>query len=126
MTNIEKFWTAIRVLKSDVECTVNGDVLTEDDFNNNILWKTGTDGETAISTKTNPHPEITWEAVSSEMNIIQTEYDAQDYARNRETAYPVTKEFIEAYTEKEIGGDSTKWDVYVIKYNKVRSDNQKP
>ena len=57
---------------------------------------------------------------------LQAEYDAQDYARARELAYPITKEFIEAYTEKEIGGDSTKWDAYVIKYNKVRSDNSKP
>ena len=37
-----------------------------------------------------------------------------------------TKEFIEAYAEKEIGGDSTKWDAYIVKYNKVRSDNPKP
>jgi hypothetical protein len=34
-------------------------------------------------------------------------------------------EFIEAYTEKEIGGDTTKWDEYVVKYNKVRTDNPK-
>ena len=39
--------------------------------------------------------------------------------------YPVTEEFIEAYTEKEIGGNSTKWDAYVINYNKVRTDNPK-
>jgi len=32
---------------------------------------------------------------------------------------------MEAYTEKEIGGNSSKWDEYVIKYNKVRSDNPK-
>ena len=34
-------------------------------------------------------------------------------------------EFAEAYCEKEIGGDSTKWDAYKTKYNKVRSDNPK-
>jgi hypothetical protein len=33
---------------------------------------------------------------------------------------------MEAYTEKEIGGDSTKWDAYVVKYNQVRTDNPKP
>ena len=33
---------------------------------------------------------------------------------------------MEAYTEKEIGGDSTKWDAYVVEYNKVRTDNPKP
>ena len=32
---------------------------------------------------------------------------------------------MEAYTEKEIGGDDTKWNEYVAKYNKVRSDNPK-
>ena len=36
MDNQEKFWTAIRVLKSDVKCTVNGDIETEEDFNNII------------------------------------------------------------------------------------------
>jgi hypothetical protein len=35
-------------------------------------------------------------------------------------------EFIEAYTEKEILDDSTKWDEYVVKYNEVRSDYPKP
>jgi hypothetical protein len=57
---------------------------------------------------------------------MQTEYDAKQYARDRAKTYPMTPEFIEAYTEKEIGGDSTKWDAYVVKYNKVRNDIPKP
>jgi hypothetical protein len=77
---------------------------------------------------------ITWyettpisdEDINSKLTELQAEYDALAYARARELAYPITKEFIEAYTEKEIGGDSTKWDTYVVKYNKVRSDNPKP
>ena len=56
----------------------------------------------------------------------QAEWDAQEYARNRQAEYPSTQDFMEAYTEKEIGGDSTKWDAYVIAYNKVRTDNPKP
>ena len=43
----------------------------------------------------------------------------------REKSYPSLKEFAEAYCEKEIGGSSTKWNAYVTKYNKVRSDNPK-
>mgnify|MGYP004461810281 CR=1 FL=1 len=43
MTDLEKFWESIKVLKLDVQCTVNGDVLDEDDFNNNIHWNTGID-----------------------------------------------------------------------------------
>ena len=44
----------------------------------------------------------------------------------RAEEYPSILEFIEAYTEKEIGGDTTKWDAYVVKYNQVRTDNPKP
>jgi hypothetical protein len=44
----------------------------------------------------------------------------------RRSEYPSTSEFLEAYTEKEIGEDSTKWDAYIVKYNKVRNDNPKP
>jgi hypothetical protein len=57
---------------------------------------------------------------------LQAEYDALGYARVREIAYPNWKEFAEAYTEKEIGEDSTKWDAYVTKYNLVRNNNPKP
>lgn len=56
----------------------------------------------------------------------QTEQDAKAYARTRATAYPSVADFMEAYTEKEIGSSSTKWDAYVTAYNKVRSDNPKP
>ena len=48
------------------------------------------------------------------------------YQRDRAVVYPKTHEFLEAYTEKEILGDSTKWDAYIVKYNQVRNDNQKP
>ena len=56
----------------------------------------------------------------------QTEYDAKAYATARAVAYPSLADFAEAYTEKEIGSSSTKWDAYVTAYNKVRSDNPKP
>tara|TARA_R100001530_G_C4285833_1_gene146786 strand:+ start:526 stop:741 length:216 start_codon:yes stop_codon:yes gene_type:complete len=71
MTNLEKFWTALFTLKSDVQVNVSGDVLTENDFNN-IDWVTGVaeDNQTAITTKTNPHSEITWTKVSEEMDKL--------------------------------------------------------
>ena len=37
MTNIQKFWKALFILKSGVECSVKGDVTTEEEFNN-IEW----------------------------------------------------------------------------------------
>ena len=52
--------------------------------------------------------------------------NANEYKQARAFAYPSIIEFIEAYTEKEIGEDTTKWDDYVVKYNQVREDNPKP
>lgn len=51
--------------------------------------------------------------------------DPDEYKYKRLEEYPSILEFVEAYTEKEIGGDTTKWDEYVVKYNKVRTDNPK-
>ena len=79
--------------------------------------------------------ELTWQSediteptdaeITAEQERLQAEYDANDYARARALAYPSLLEFVEAYTEKEIGEDSTKWDAYVTKYNQVRTDNPK-
>jgi len=63
--------------------------------------------------------------IKAEMERLQAEYDTQVYARKRKAEYPPTKDFMEAYTEKEIGSNSTKWDAYVINYNKVRTENPK-
>jgi hypothetical protein len=68
---------------------------------------------------------ITESDVSAKQAELQTAHDAKAYARARADAYPNIQDFKEAYTEKEIGGDSTKWDAYVIAYNKVRTDNPK-
>ena len=51
--------------------------------------------------------------------------DIAAYILKRRKEYPSVEDFMEAYTEKEIGSDSTKWDAYVIAYNKVRTDNPK-
>jgi hypothetical protein len=63
--------------------------------------------------------------IDTEIARLQTEYDGLAYARTRAAAYPADADFKEAWTEKEIGSDSTKWDAYVIAYNKVRTDNPK-
>ena len=70
MTNLEKFWKAIMTIKADVELTVNGDVTSQDDFDNNIMWNTGVNGDSAIQSSTNPHSEITWTKVKAEMDKL--------------------------------------------------------
>jgi len=64
-------------------------------------------------------------SLNSDLATAQADWDATVYARARALEYPAIVTFMEAYTEKEIGGDSTKWDAYVIAYNKVRADNPK-
>ena len=73
----------------------------------------------------NTIPRPSDEEINNEIIRLQAEYDAQKYARKRESEYPPLNEFAEAYCEKEFGGDSTKMDAYKIKYEKVRSDNPK-
>ena len=68
---------------------------------------------------------ISDEDINSKLTELQTEYNNKEYARKRAIEYPSVQDFMEAYTEKEIGGSSTKWDAYVTKYNKVRTDNPK-
>jgi len=82
---------------------------------NDIDRITWTDGTTAIAKSD----------IQAKMTELQTAYNNQEYARNRAAAYPSLQEFAEAYCEKEIGADTTKWDEYVVKYNKVRTDNPK-
>jgi len=85
--------------------------VNSEDFNQ-ITWLDGT-------------PEISKADIQAKQAELQAEYDSLAYARKRGGEYPSTKDFMEAYTEKEIGGDSTKWDAYVINYNKVRTENPK-
>ena len=65
-------------------------------------------------------------SLNSDLAAAQADWDAKAYARKRTLEYPNVATFMEAYTEKEIGGDATKWNAYVTAYNKVRSDNPKP
>ena len=97
---------AILSINPEAKVSVNAE-----DFEQ-IIWH---DGTTPISKAD----------IEAKMAELQTAYDNQEYARNRAAAYPSLQEFAEAYCEKEIGADTTKWDEYVVKYNKVRTDNPK-
>ena len=104
MTDITK---AILAIKSDAQISVNAEDI------NQITWYD--------SNPTN----ITNQQILDKQAELQADYDAKVYARARDQQYPLLKDFVEAYTEKEILADTTKWDEYVVKYNKVRSDNPK-
>jgi len=98
---------SILALDPNAEVSVNAEDV------NQITWHDG-----------NPNS-ITVAQIQTKQAELQTAHDAKAYARTRAAAYPSIADFMEAYTEKEIGSDSTKWDAYVIAYNKVRTDNPK-
>ena len=110
MRNISEAILAIRKSQDGGHAQVG---ISREDINR-ITWYDG-----------NP-TNITNSQIETKAAELQAEFDALAYARAREKDYPACKEFAEAYCEKEIGEDSTKWDAYVLKYNKVRTDNPKP
>ena len=101
------------IIKAILAINPSARVSLADEDVSQITWRDGTSP-------------ISDEDILAKQTELQAEYDALAYARTRELAYPSIKDFMEAYTEKEIGEDSTKWDAYVTAYNKVRSDNLKP
>ena len=98
---------AILSLKPDAK------VIIKDEDYDSIIWE---DGNPTSITKTQ---------IETKLSELTTAHDSKTYARKRAEEYPSIQDFMEAYTEKEIGGDSTKWDAYVVNFNKVRSDNPK-
>ena len=103
MTDIVK---AIRAINPDAKVSINAEDLDQ------ITWHDGT----AVISKAD---------IQAKQAELKTAYDAQAYARKRKSEYPNVDDFMEAYTEKEILADTAKWDEYVVKYNKVRTDNPK-
>ena len=74
MIDLDKFTQAMQTLKSSAEWSLidntNETSLTEELFNN-IDWVTGEDSNgVAITTKTNPHSEITYLKTKTEMDKL--------------------------------------------------------
>ena len=125
MTDVAK---AIQALNEDNdnshEFVITGEPSNETEYQRDVKYVSGADENgNAIFKDTQ---DFTWSEVSTKKAELQTAYDAKDYARKREQAYPNLKEFAEAYCEKEINNDNTKWNEYVTKYNNVRTTYPKP
>ena len=92
-----KFWKAIDNLKKGTEYTFSGDVPLTEELFDNINWKK----DNGTFTTTNPHSELTWSKVDTEIKRLQTEYDALDYARKRKAEYPSIEELVVALYDAE-------------------------
>jgi hypothetical protein len=98
---------AILNINVSAEVAISGDRVYE-----NIQWLNNT-------------TPIAEQDILDKQDELWSAYQNKQYARKRAEKYPSVQDFMEAYCEKEIGGDSTKWDAYKTAYNKVRSDNPK-
>ena len=68
--SINKLVQAISNLKPDAVFSIKGKDGKEEEAFNDIDWVTGEENGTAIVTKTNPHSELTWTAVKTEMDKL--------------------------------------------------------
>ena len=98
MKDYKKFTDALNNLKLEAGFCYRGNYPMTEEKYATVEWATGVeaDGETSITTTVNPHSELTWEKVSTEMDRLQTEYDALDYARKRKAEYPTIEELVVA------------------------------
>lgn len=97
-----KFLKAIKNLKLGTEYSYSEGVPTTEELFNTVNWMIGVaENDTAITTTVNPHPELTWTLVKAEMDRLQAEYDAQDYARNRKAEYPSVESLVVALYDSE-------------------------
>ena len=97
-----KFSKAIENLKPSTGFSYHSEVPTTEELFDEVEWITGVAAnDTAIITTVNPHSELTWEKVDAEMNRLQAEYDAQDYARKREAEYPSIQDLVVALYDTE-------------------------
>jgi len=65
-----KFFKAVRNIRPETELSFVGEIETEEDFKK-INWSIGVDENGfSITTTTNPHSELTWTAVKTEMDKL--------------------------------------------------------
>ena len=68
--SMNKLVQAISNLKSDAVFSIKGKDGKEEEAFNDIDWVTGEENGTAITTKDNPHSELTWTKVKAEMDKL--------------------------------------------------------
>jgi len=101
MDNYKKFTKAINNL-GGAEYAYHGEAPVTEELFNKIEWVTGVaENNATITTTVNPHSHLTWEKVSVALDDVQTEYDAQEYARNRQEEYPSVDELVVALYDSE-------------------------
>ena len=123
MEDLEKLINALNNLKPETGFCYRGNYPMTEEKYATVEWFTGVeaDGETAITTTVNPHSELTWAKVNAELTRLQTEYDAQDYARKRQAEYPDIYDYIDGIVKS----DQAQIDKYIADCQAVKDKYSK-
>ena len=82
MTDFDKMTTSIEKLQANSEYNIPYNSEVDEALFNSITW---------VSINN-----LSWSQVQAEMDRLQAEYDAQDYARKRKEEYPSIEELVVA------------------------------
>ena len=78
--------SAIKALKSDAEFVVTGEPSNQAEYERDVKFVSGADENgSAVYKETQ---DFTWEQVSAKKAELQTEYDNNQYQRDRAASYP--------------------------------------
>ena len=76
--------------------------------------------------ETNSGEAPTWGDLENKLTELQAEYDAQEYARNRQQNYPNEHDLLIALWEKVVEGRSESVDALEVKRQEVKTAHPKP
>ena len=97
-----RFSEAMDNLKAEAQFLFTGDYPMTEEKYATMEWATGVaENGTAILTTVNPHPELTWEKVSAEIDRLQIKYDSLSYSRKRQAEYPSIRDLVVALYDTE-------------------------
>tara|TARA_Y100000114_G_C11578452_1_gene239862 strand:- start:72 stop:425 length:354 start_codon:yes stop_codon:yes gene_type:complete len=117
MTNI---YEAIKSLKADAEFVMSGEPSTKSEYERDVKFVSGTDENGELIFKETQ--DFTWEEVSAKKTELQTQYDNNEYQRDRAAAYPSIQDQLDMQYWDNVNG-TTNWKDAIAK---VKSDNPKP
>ena len=87
------------------EFVVRGEPTNEAEYNSGVDYVSGADANgTAIFSDTKPY---TWSEVSAEKTLLQTEYDNNQYQRDRASAYPSLQDQLDMQYWDSVNGTTT-------------------
>lgn len=111
--------SAIKTLDADAQVVVSGEPSNQAEYEANVKFVSGADEDgNAIYKDTQ---DFTWEQVSTKKAELQTEYDNNQYQRDRAKAYPSLQDQMDMMYWDNVN-NTTNW---VDAIAKVKSDNPK-